>query len=68
MQAVFIFYVISYQPVTYGKDYIYPDWAEGLGLCISFSSMVWVPAYAVYYLATQPGTVLQVGWEHLDNI
>ena len=54
-----MFYVVSYQAVTYGKDYIYPAWAEGLGLCLSFSSMIWVPVYAIYYLATQPGTVLQ---------
>jgi len=59
MLAVFVFYVMSYQPVTYGKNYTYPAWAEGLGLCISFSSMVWVPAYAVWYLLTQPGSLLQ---------
>jgi len=59
MAAVFGFYVMTYQPVTYGKDYIYPTWAEGLGLTISLSSMVWVPGYAVYYLVTQPGSLLQ---------
>ena len=52
-----MFYVISYQPVTYGKDYVYPAWAEGLGLCLSFSSMIWVPGYAVYYLATESGSL-----------
>jgi len=59
MFSVFTFYVISYEPVTYGNDYTYPAWAEMLGLCLSFSSMVWVPGYALYYLATQPGSVLQ---------
>jgi len=59
MFSVFMFYVVSYQAVTYGKDYVYPPWAEGLGLCLSFSSMIWVPAYAIYYLVTQPGSMLQ---------
>merc|ERR1712203_815368 len=37
----------------------YPGWAEGLGLCFSFASMMWVPGYAIYYLLTQPGTFMQ---------
>ncbi|XP_059090206.1 sodium- and chloride-dependent GABA transporter 1-like [Tigriopus californicus] len=56
MITVFVFYVISYQPVTYGKDYEYPKWAEILGLCLSLSSMSCVPGYALYYLITHPGT------------
>jgi len=56
MAAVFIFYIFSYEPVRYGEDYAYPKWAEAMGVCMSLASMVWVPAYAVYYLVTQPGT------------
>lgn len=59
MVSVFLFYVISYQPVTYGEDYKYPKWAEAMGLCMSFSSMIWVPGYAIYYVLTQPGTLRQ---------
>merc|ERR1712156_459362 len=44
--------------VTYG-DQSYPRWAELMGLAISFSSMMWVPIYAVYYLLTQPGTIME---------
>ena len=44
----------------YGKDYVYPTWAEALGLMMSLSSMVMVPGYAVYYVLTQPGTIMQV--------
>lgn len=58
MAGVFIFYIYSYQPVTYG-DYDYPKWAEVMGLCISFSSMIWIVIYAIYYLATTPGTLSQ---------
>ncbi|TRY72221.1 hypothetical protein TCAL_03876 [Tigriopus californicus] len=56
MSGVFIYYIVSYQPVTYGT-YEFPLWAEILGLFISFSSMIWVPAYAIYYLISQPGTL-----------
>ena len=63
MFGVFIFYCISYTPVTYGHDYTYPKWAEILGLLMSLSSMVWVPGYALYYVLTQPGTIMEVSVE-----
>ena len=40
---MFGFYIYSYKPVTYGKDYIYPGWAEALGLGMSLASMIWIP-------------------------
>jgi len=58
MLGVFGFYVLNYTAVTYG-DQSYPRWAELMGLAISFSSMMWVPIYAVYYLLTQPGTIME---------
>jgi len=63
MFAVFVFYVISYEPVTYGKDYEYPKWGEMMGLCMSFASMMWVPIYAIYYVLTQPGTIVENFYE-----
>ena len=60
LQAVFVFYIFSYKPVRYGEDYAYPKWAEAMGVCMSLASMVWVPAYAIYYLLTQPGTFREV--------
>ena len=60
MLMVFVFYCISYTPVTYGHNYTYPKWAEILGLLMSFSSMIWVPGYALYYIFTQPGTIMEV--------
>jgi solute carrier family 6 GABA transporter-like protein 1 len=57
---VFGFYCFSYEPVKYGSDYNYPKWAEIVGLCISFSSMMWVPVYAIYYVLTQPGSIMEV--------
>ena len=47
--------------MKFGEDYVYPKWAEILGLCISFSSMIWVILYAIYWMITTPGT-LQERW------
>jgi len=57
MLFIFVFYFAKYEPITYGKDYTYPWWGEILGFMISGSSMIWVPAYAAYYLLTTPGTL-----------
>ncbi|XP_050546751.1 sodium- and chloride-dependent GABA transporter 2-like [Daktulosphaira vitifoliae] len=59
MITVFVFFIIKYEPVTYGKSYTYPWWGEGLGIFISLLSMIWIPLYALYYLITQPGTLQQ---------
>ena len=64
MQFIFIFYFAKYEPITYGNSYDYPWWGEILGFMISGSSMIWVPAYALYFLLTTPGTLkerLQLG-------
>ena len=58
MAGVFVFYLASYSPVTYG-DYQYPGWAEALGLGLSLASMVWVPLYALYYLCRAEGSLRQ---------
>lgn len=33
------------------NDYTYPDWAPKLGLLITGSSIICIPAYAIYHLA-----------------
>ena len=43
IQGVFIFFVYSFEPATYGKNYKYPEWAEIFGIFLSLSSMLWVP-------------------------
>ena len=40
-------------------EYEYPKWAEVMGLLISCSSMIWVVIYALYFLITTPGTLLE---------
>ena len=56
-QGVFVYYIYSYEAVTLGEEYQYPKWAEIMGLCISFSSMIWVVLYAIYFMITTPGTL-----------
>lgn len=55
-----MFSIVQYTPVTYGLGYQYPTWAEALGICISLSSMLWIPLYAGYYIYTTPGTLREV--------
>ena len=40
-------------------EYEYPKWAEVMGLLISCSSMIWVVIYALYFLITTPGTLME---------
>lgn len=65
-QTIFIFFIIKYEPVTYGNHYTYPWWGEGLGIAMSLMSMIWIPLYAAYYLITEPGTLKQVGTIHVS--
>lgn len=53
--------------MKYGKDYEYPIWAQIVGFCLSCSSMLWIPGYAIYYLMTSPGSLKQVKLGCLTN-
>jgi len=55
MGFIFCFYVFSWKPVKYG-DVEYPTWAHILGFIMSMASMLWIPGYAIYYLATETGS------------
>jgi len=59
MLFIFVFYFVKYTPIKIG-EYEYPPWGELLGFMISFSSMIWVPGYMVYYMLTTPGTWREV--------
>lgn len=56
--VIFVGQCMEYETLRYGK-YKYPLWADILGLGISFSSMLWVPVYALYYVCSQPNSILQ---------
>ena len=61
MGVIFLFYCFKWEPVKYGSVE-YPNWAHGIGFLMSFSSMMWIPGYALYYLATNSGTLKDVSW------
>jgi len=59
-QFIFVFQIVQYKPLKYGSDYEYPTWAEIVGVCLSFSSMIWIPGYALYYIIITPGSFKEV--------
>uniref|UniRef100_A0A6I8PJP3 Transporter n=1 Tax=Ornithorhynchus anatinus TaxID=9258 RepID=A0A6I8PJP3_ORNAN len=56
--ATFVFSLAKYAPLTYNKKYLYPWWGDTLGWLLAVSSMVCIPAWAGYKLATTKGSSL----------
>ncbi|XP_018324481.1 sodium- and chloride-dependent GABA transporter 1 [Agrilus planipennis] len=63
MIIIFVAQCFQFQPLTYGDSYEYPWWAKIIGFGLSFSSMMWIPFYAIFYLLKRPGTI----WENLKE-
>ncbi|XP_017884157.1 sodium- and chloride-dependent GABA transporter 1-like [Ceratina calcarata] len=57
MAFIFVFQCVQYTPLKYGSNYEYPAWAEVVGFCLSLSSMIWIPGYALYYVIVTPGSI-----------
>lgn len=60
-QGSFICSLVKYQPLTFNRWYVYPDWAYMLGWVLALSSILLVPGWALYKLSTGTGTLTQVG-------
>ena len=60
-QAVFVFNLIQYAPLTYDK-YKYPAWADGLGWILSLFPLLWLAGSMIWKITTVKGemTVLEV--------
>lgn len=56
---IIIYGLMGYEPLRY-ENYVYPAWANTLGWSIAGSSMIMIPAIAIYKLITTPGTLRQV--------
>jgi solute carrier family 6 GABA transporter-like protein 1 len=56
--GVFIFSVVKYEPLEY-MNYRYPAWGEGIGWLMALSSILVIPAYAIYLFIVTPGTLRQ---------
>uniref|UniRef100_A0A914IBZ6 Transporter n=1 Tax=Globodera rostochiensis TaxID=31243 RepID=A0A914IBZ6_GLORO len=56
--GVMIFGLFKYQPLRIGAyNYDYPLWGHIFGWCLSLSSMLCIPVYAVYLWVVTDGTV-----------
>lgn len=66
IMGLFVSQWVLFELLKYGDSYVYPIWAQGLGLCLALSSMVCVPAYAIYAMATTKGTLKQ-RWKKLTS-
>ncbi|XP_061073698.1 sodium- and chloride-dependent GABA transporter 2-like [Conger conger] len=54
-----IFSLVKYQPLTFNRWYVYPDWAYVLGLLLALSSVVLVPGWSLVKLSISTGTLRQ---------
>lgn len=52
---IIVYGLVFYEPLSY-EGYVYPDWANTLGWCIAGSSMMMIPAVAVFQLIVTPGS------------
>lgn len=57
--ATFVFSLVSWSPLALEKGLVAPLWATALGWILTFSSVSLLPIWAVYALATTPGTLPQ---------
>ncbi|XP_061073692.1 sodium- and chloride-dependent GABA transporter 2-like [Conger conger] len=55
----FIFSLVKYQPLTFNRWYVYPDWAYVLGWLLALSSVVLVPGWSLVKLSISTGTLRQ---------
>ncbi|CAH1784499.1 unnamed protein product, partial [Owenia fusiformis] len=55
---ILLFTWIDYSPARFG-DYSFPEWADGLGWCMSFTSVIFIPIMAVYKLSKEEGSFLE---------
>ena len=66
LQFIWLFSVVTLGPVTY-DDYHYPQWAIAMGWSIGVCSIIPIPAYALYKIATTEGPIRQVGSQELQK-
>jgi hypothetical protein len=56
--GIFIFYTVQYEPLVY-MDYHYPWWGEMIGWCMTLSSVLVIPGYAIYLFLVTKGPFRQ---------
>ena len=72
LQFLIIMQVGSHTTLQYGL-YLFPGWADGLGFLLVIFTLLWIPAYPLYYVlrimvcTDQPGTPMQVRCHHSSS-
>ncbi|XP_030621056.1 sodium- and chloride-dependent GABA transporter 2-like [Chanos chanos] len=57
--GTFICSLVEYQPLTFNRWYVYPDWVYVLGWILALSSILLVPGWALIQLWTGTGSFRQ---------
>jgi hypothetical protein len=52
--------VIDFVPLTYDYDYVYPDWAQGIGVCMGLVSMICIPIAFFHEIWKAKGSLREV--------
>ncbi|OQV24309.1 Sodium- and chloride-dependent GABA transporter 2 [Hypsibius exemplaris] len=55
--SIMLFAIARSRPLTYNRVYTYPEWAQASGWLLALSSMISVPAYAIYRISRESGSV-----------
>lgn len=56
---------MTYEDLTYNRDYKYPAWALKFGWFLSISSIICIPIYALYRFIVVGGSFNEVSKPHL---
>ncbi|XP_029956327.1 sodium- and chloride-dependent GABA transporter ine [Salarias fasciatus] len=56
--VLLVFSVIQFTPARYG-NYVFPQWAQGVGWVIALASIIWIPLGAIHTLWVLPGSLME---------
>lgn len=65
--GLIIMTVLSYEELSYNRTYKYPHWALMFGWCLSVSSIICIPVYAIFKVISTSGSVKE-RLSHVRNI
>lgn len=54
LMVIFVYTLVTHTRLKY-DDYVYPDWADGIGWLIAILCMVQIPIFAIVAVVRQPG-------------
>lgn len=61
LMFITVYGLIGYEPLSY-EGYVYPAWANILGMCIAGSSIIMIPLVAIIKILMTKGTFRQVSF------